>query len=246
MSHTTPSDVFGLSSGAGAVAAGGSHTCALTTVGGLKCWGYNANGQLGNGTTISSSVPLDVSGLVSGVAAVALGGAHTCALTIVGGVKCWGYNEYGQLGNGTTVDVSVPVDVMGLTTGAVAITAGILHTCAITTDGGLKCWGHNGSGAVGSGTIGNPPWSTTPVDVFGMTSGVSAVEGGGFHTCAIRGDSGLECWGSNGYGQVGDGWNGVEIAPGYVVKFLPEPGLVLSLISGLTFVARLARTRSPS
>jgi alpha-tubulin suppressor-like RCC1 family protein len=118
---------------------GGAQTCALTTAGGVKCWGYNGQGQLGNGTkAYSSAAPVDVKGLTRGVKAVAVGGAHACALTTRGGVKCWGFASGGQLGHGQGVYQSnTPVDVKGLGSGVRAITAGSVHSCALMTRGGV-------------------------------------------------------------------------------------------------------------
>src|SRR3990170_1920326 len=133
-----------------AIAAGRDHTCALTSDGGVKCWGSNGSGQLGNGTTTDSSNPVDVSGLASGIAAIA-GDIHTCALTSGGGVTCWGANYSDQLGALSPTVSNVPVDVSGLTSGVSAIAAGELHTCALTSGGGGKCWGHGTYGEVGEG-----------------------------------------------------------------------------------------------
>jgi hypothetical protein len=115
--------------------------CAVTNAGGVKCW-----------SAASDWLPVDVPGLGSGVAAVSMNYGHRCALMATGTVKCWGSNERAQLGDGTTIDRSTPVDVVGLTAGAISISAGGDHTCAVTRTGGAKCWGTNGNGQLGDGT----------------------------------------------------------------------------------------------
>jgi alpha-tubulin suppressor-like RCC1 family protein len=105
--------VSGLTSGVIAVSAGGDSACAVTIGGGVECWGYNGYGQLGNNSTTNSSVPVQVSGLTSGVTAVSAGNVSACALTTGGSVECWGDNRYGELGNNSTTSSSVPVEVSG-------------------------------------------------------------------------------------------------------------------------------------
>ncbi len=208
--HQAPVNVSGLANGVSAMAAGGDHTCALTTAGGVKCWGWNRTGQIGDGGTTNRLTPTDVSGLTSGMSAIAAGREHTCALTSAGGVKCWGSNYYGQLGDGTTTTQLTPTDVSGLASGVTAVAAAAYHTCALTTGGGAKCWGRNASGQIGDGSI--MDW-LTPVDVSGMTSGVTAIAGGWSHTCALTTGGGVRCWGWNPFGQLGDGSTTDRLTP---------------------------------
>jgi alpha-tubulin suppressor-like RCC1 family protein len=192
-----PTAIDGLSSGVVQLAGSG---CALTSGGGVKCWGPNQYGQLGNGTT--STVPVypagDVVGLTSGVAAIAGGGVHNCALTIAGAVKCWGYNGDGRLGNNATSNSMVPVDVFGLGNGTTtAISSNGGHTCALTTGGGVKCWGPSSNSQLGH-TATRPPggsFEIKPVDVLGLSSGVTAIYTGRSHSCAFVTGGGIKCWG---------------------------------------------------
>jgi len=199
--RTTPVDVTGLEGEIAAIAVGGLHTCALARSGGVKCWGTNWHGELGDGTTTSRSTAKDVSGLTSGVLAVTAGEAHTCALMDAahgGGIKCWGANTYGQLGDGTIQGPYddghlTPRDVRELASGVVAVAACYYHTCALTGGGRLQCWGGNPFGQLGDGSRTD---RVLPVDVTDLASGVAGVTGGGQHTCAVMDadhGSGVRC-----------------------------------------------------
>ena len=196
-----PVDVSGLGNGAAAITAGVGHTCALLMSGGVKCWGWNGHGQLGNNLTTDSHIPVDVSGLGNVVTAISAGGMHTCALLASGGVKCWGYNEYGQLGNNSVTDSATPVDVTGLGSRVTSISAGAYHTCALLVTGGAKCWGMNGAGQLGNNSTNA---SNIPVDVSGLSSDVAAISAGGDFTCALLITGGVACWGDNSAGALGD------------------------------------------
>ena len=144
------------------VSVGSGNTCIVTTQGGARCWGYNANGELGDGSTLNRTSPVDVSSLTSGVLKVSIGGGFACALLDSGGVSCWGGNYYGQLGAGHAAPSYVPISVVGLNGGAQDISTSYTHVCASTTSG-LKCWGSNVSGELGDGTQTN---RTAPVSVL--------------------------------------------------------------------------------
>lgn len=132
--------------------------------------------------------------------ALATGSNHTCVVHDNGIVTCWGDNEFGQLGDGTTLDRSVPTPVVGLDN-AIAVSAKFNHTCALLADGTVRCWGSNETGALGDGTVTDSP---TPVAVFGVTRAI-AVSAGWEHSCAVLDDGTVECWGNNFGGRLGTG-----------------------------------------
>ncbi len=206
-----PVPVSGLQQGVIAISGIGEHTCALLRGGSVKCWGNNEGGQLGNGRTGSSSTPVAVRGLQQSVIAISAGRLHTCALLKGGAVECWGFNDDGRVGNGTTKNSSKPVPVKGLQRGVVAISAGGLHTCALLRGGAAKCWGWNAYGQLGNGevldfsSIPTPPdFRATPVAVKGLQHGVVAISAANVHTCALLQNGTAKCWGDNEYGQLGN------------------------------------------
>jgi alpha-tubulin suppressor-like RCC1 family protein len=228
-----PTQVKGLSKGVASISATSyGHTCALTRAGSVKCWGWNVNGQLGDGNTTDSYTPVNVKGTSRNVIAVAVGGEHSCAVTNSGAVKCWGSDYYGELGDGSTHQRVKPVPVSGLSKGVVQISAGGYHTCAVTKAGAARCWGYNGYGQLGLGTKSGPddcngsPCSTTPGQVKGLSRGIWAISAGtNFegdsqdHTCALTKSGTVKCWGYNFYGQVGDGTQHDRSKPVRVLGF---------------------------
>jgi alpha-tubulin suppressor-like RCC1 family protein len=234
---STPVEVTGLESGARAVVAGWGHTCVVTNDGGVKCWGYNKNGELGNGKNRDSSSPVDVIGLASGVQAIDAGDDHTCAVTNDDGAKCWGYNKYGQLGDGTILSRNVPVDVAGLTSDVVKVAAGWGHSCALTSSGGVKCWGNNEFGQLGDGT--NSEYRVSAMYVQGLTYDVMAITSDGGHTCVVTTGGAVKCWGNNKYGQLGDGSAEIRKTPVDVVGLSLR---VLKLVAGWNHTCAIARS----
>jgi alpha-tubulin suppressor-like RCC1 family protein len=191
-----------------AASVGGSHTCALLADATVKCWGDNAYGQVGDGTTSSKLSPITISGL-SNVVSIAAGATHTCAVLASGGVSCWGRNNAGQIGDGTTTNRLSPTPISGLGN-AVSITAGASHTCAVLANGGVSCWGRNAYGQLGDGTTTDHP---SPLTISGVSGAVSLAAGDS-HTCARLASSGVaQCWGLNSASQLGDGTTTDHHAP---------------------------------
>jgi alpha-tubulin suppressor-like RCC1 family protein len=187
------------------VDAGSAHNCAAVSNGTARCWGANGSGRLGDGTTSNRTKPVMVSGL-SGAASISAGGSHTCALVVGGTAKCWGYNAYGQLGDNTVTTRTKPTNLVSGLSGAIAISAGGNHTCALISNGTVKCWGLNTSGQLGDGTTTNRHVPVTVKTSSTATlTGVVAISAGSSHTCALLSNGTARCWGSNGTGRLGDG-----------------------------------------
>jgi alpha-tubulin suppressor-like RCC1 family protein len=183
------------------VTAGAFHSCGLTANGAAHCWGYNQYGQLGDGSTNSRLVAVEVTGGLT-FSALSTSSFHTCGLTTDGAAYCWGLNIGGQLGDGSTTSSSVPIAVTGGLTFS-GISTGQGHSCGVITSGAAYCWGNNGDGQLGDGSTTS---STVPVAVTGglTFSAVSTATGGG-HNCGLTTDGGAYCWGYNGYGELGTG-----------------------------------------
>jgi alpha-tubulin suppressor-like RCC1 family protein len=186
-----------------AVSASSDHTCAVVD-GGVQCWGNNSFAQLGNNSTVQSTIPVQIIPAGSNVTSIAAGGsqaggAHTCAV-VSGGVQCWGYNAYGQLGIGTHNGNPVPAQAILAGSNVTEVTAGGFHTCAIA-NGGVQCWGDNSQGQLGNGTTTGSP---LPVQAIAVGSNVTSVSAGSFMSCAVV-NGGAQCWGDNSAGRLGNG-----------------------------------------
>src|SRR5262249_10343745 len=189
-------------------ALGDSHTCGRKTDGTLWCWGFNLDGEVGDGTTTNQTTPVQIgAGTLGNAMAEVEGGArHSCARKTDNTLGCWGVNGVGELGDGTNVSKPSPVQAgAGTLGGAVAeVALGYSHTCARKIDGTLWCWGDNSSGQLGDGTTVN---KSSPVQIGAGTLGsaVAEVALGSYHTCARKTDGTLWCWGYNTSGELGDG-----------------------------------------
>jgi alpha-tubulin suppressor-like RCC1 family protein len=185
-------------------------SCAKVSDGTARCWGSNGMSELGQGfTSTYSATPVTVRGL-SGVSSVVTGENHACALLSNNTIKCWGDNQFGQLGNGTTTTSWTPVTVSGISD-ATAVSAGMHHTCALRSGGTVVCWGYNASYQIGNSSATYWPRATSPATVTGLSS-VTAIAAGGFHNCALTGGA-VKCWGDNSFGQLGNGSSTNSFSP---------------------------------
>ena len=173
-----------------AISAGGFHSCALHQTGSISCWGNNSGGELGNGSTDHSSVPVEVQGIDDATAVSAGGGSHSCALHQNGTISCWGSNRFGQLGNGAggnEGDVSlVPVKVQGIDDATAVSAGGWGHSCALHQNGTVSCWGR--TGWLGA--------SLVPVEIDGLDD-ATAISAGDYDSCALHQTGSISCWGAS-------------------------------------------------
>jgi alpha-tubulin suppressor-like RCC1 family protein len=237
--NLNPGPVAGINqaSGAVAVAAGSTHSLALKSDGSVLAWGSNANGQLGDGTTVSKLAPIQVSGLGagSGVVSIAAGASFSLALKSDGTVLAWGLNSNGQLGDGTTVQRTTPVQVsnLGSGSGVVSVAAGFgAHGLALKSDGTVLGWGQNSSGQLGDGTT-SQKTIPVPVSGLGVSSGVVAIAVGSSFSFARKSDGSVLAWGANSNGQLGDGTTTAKNTPVPVSGFEAGSGVV-AIAAGLT------------
>jgi hypothetical protein len=201
------------------VAAGGLHQCYLRESGSAFCWGANGDGQVGDGTGITPRTePVAVRGLTDAIDIVA-GWRHTCALRRDGSVACWGENGNGQLGSGTTTDALEPSPV-ALPEAAVSIGAGEEHTCAVLAGGDLRCWGTRANGQLGDGT-------SSLIDVLTPQPAMTTLDyrlvvAGDNHSCGVRTDGTVSCWGSRGATGVGIGTGLITAPPDAPIAFVSD------------------------
>jgi len=205
--------------------AGGDHTCGLTAAGSAYCWGYNPNGELGDGQPVGSTQsrpsPVAVTGGLL-FAKISAGGNYTRGLTSAGQAYCWGGWGNGELGDGGPSDRrrSSPGPVAGTIVFA-QLSTGYRHACGLTTGGQAFCWGKNQSGQLGDGTL---TVRSAPVPVIGGTL-FQQVAAGGDHSCGLTSAGAAACWGSDAYGQLGDGTTTNRATPGVVLSGIPITAL---------------------
>ena len=223
------------------ITTGTEHVCSVDAAGAAYCWGNNNLGQLGDGSTTDSDVPVavDTSGTLAGqtLTQITTGTEHVCSVDAAGAAYCWGNNNLGQLGDGSTTDSDVPVavDTSGTLAGQTLtqITAGGSHTCALDSAGAAYCWGEGYYGELGGG-IGGFSALAVAVDTSGVLHGkaLAQITAGEFHTCAISTAGAAYCWGRNDHGQLGDGKTADSSVPVAVDTSGVLAGQALTRITG--------------
>ncbi|MBM4396336.1 MAG: fibronectin type III domain-containing protein, partial [Deltaproteobacteria bacterium] len=193
------------------VTLGQNHSCLRRGTGSVYCFGRNSQGQIGNDTTTDYDYAVHVLTLSSvGSRSLSAGDSGNCVARSDGTAWCWGDNQYGQAGDGTSAnDRLVPVQVRGISgyANALAIATGSDHTCGLLPDGSVQCWGANGNGQLGNG---GTTASIYPIAVSGLTQ-VTAIAGGDRFNCALLGSGEVYCWGRNDVGQIGTGTAGGSV-----------------------------------
>ena len=211
--RTAPSQVWGNRTDWTAVSTGWGHACARRAGGRLFCWGYNSDGQLGDGTDQIRPRPTQVYGNRTDWKVVDSGNGHTCARRTSGRLFCWGQNDDGEVGDGTTALRRLrPTQVAGSRTDWASVDIANHHTCATRTTGRLFCWGDGQGGQLGTGAV-EEQVKRTPVEVSGNRTDWRSVSLGYDHTCARRSSGELFCWGFNAEGKLGDGTTDQRLSP---------------------------------
>ncbi len=198
------------------VSTGGFHTCAITATGAAWCWGSNSVGALGDGTKNDALVPTAVVGGLSFSSIVAAEDSKTCALTLDGSAYCWGSQAYGALGNGVDDRVlahaiSTPVAVSG---GGhyTALAGDVFSSCAVTSAGSGACWGFDGDGNLGDGSMTNRA-VPGPISTTRALSSIAMSHYTNSHACALTTGGDIVCWGNGGGGSLGDGTSMSKTTP---------------------------------
>jgi alpha-tubulin suppressor-like RCC1 family protein len=224
----TPSTASGIAGSIGAlgISSGADFTCARRGNGVVSCWGQGTDGQLGNGLSTTSSTAVNVSGLNADAINVSAGGFHACVARAGGTVACWGRNTSGQLGIGNQTAKASAFPIANFSN-VIQAAGGAFHTCALVAGSTVQCWGKNDRGQLGAGT--NVALSTTPVAVANL-SGVVAISSGDVHSCAVKVDATVWCWGDNAFGQLGD--NAAESFSSTPVKAIGIVNALAVAVSG--------------
>ncbi|MBI5310992.1 MAG: hypothetical protein HZB14_08235 [Actinobacteria bacterium] len=203
-----PIPVNALNGIAKVVGTGYDSACTIVDYGSVRCWGNNENGALGAANAGENLASRQVSGALKGPWAppgsVAVGRRHICILDLDGILRCQGLNSSGQLGNGTTTNFATPVDVSTLGATVIQAVAGTNHSCALLANGNVRCWGANDRGQLGA-NVTITPLSSVPINVPDLANDITQIASGYDHSCGIRQNDNVVCWGANSYGQLGDG-----------------------------------------